>query len=62
MNLSKCWLGGLFGLLLAVTGCGGGAVPLDNSKDAAIRPSEEQLKKMHEEEARKEAAQLQKTQ
>lgn len=60
MSLSKLLLGVFFGLSLAVTGCGGGVVPLDNPKDAASRPNEEQLKKMHEEEARKEAAQSQK--
>ena len=59
MCLSKFWFCVLFGLSLVVPGCGDGSIALDNPKDAATRPSEEQLKKMHEEEAEREAAQLQ---
>lgn len=61
MSLSKCLLGVLIGLSLAVTGCGGGTGSLDNPKDAASRPSEEQFKKMHEE-AQKEPTQPQQNQ
>jgi hypothetical protein len=39
----------LFGLSLAMTGCGGGTASLDNPKDAASRPSEAEFKKMHDE-------------
>lgn len=55
MSQLKVLFGVLFGLSLAVTGCGGGSDSLDNPKDAASRPSEEQFQKMHAEALKEDA-------